>query len=154
MSNDRNKLVQLHWEEMELPGINSLIYGNGTLTILNIYSVSSDDGKKYYAFPVADTTIESIEHYNDDVWTEIQPHPNSINTGQFKLSFGEGGMGNEGFVAMEGKEGLVWALFSTESNPFISLELTDNYIAAYSDFIVYKIDIKNPKNITIESRDK
>jgi len=137
---------------MELPGINNLVYGNGILTILNIYSVSSDDGKKYYAFPVADTTIESIEHYNDDVWTEIQPHPNSISTDQFKLSFGEGSMGNEGFIAMENNEGLVWALFSTESNPFINVELTDDSILAYSDFLVYKVDIKDPKKITIERR--
>jgi hypothetical protein len=138
---------------MELPGIDSLVYSDGTLTILNTYSVlSDDDTQKYYAFPMADTTIESVEHYNDDVWTEIQPHPDSIVTDECKISFGEGSMGNEGFVAVENKEGLVWALFSTISNPFISLKIVDGYLWAASDFLLYKININNPKAISIEHR--
>jgi hypothetical protein len=150
--NNDTESVKAHWLKDELPGINCLVHGNGMLTMLNIYAVSTPEGKKHYVFPVADTTISSIEHYNDDVWTEIQIHPNHITTNGIKLVCGEGGMGNEGFIAAIDQEsdGLVWALFSTESNPFVKLELYNNTLFGYSDRLLYKLDLNEPTKIEIE----
>ena len=145
IGNKGSDSIQVHWRENELPGINCLVHNSGVVTILNIYSVSSLGEKIYYAFPVADTTINSIEQYNDDVWTECQTHPSYITTNRLKIVCGEGGMGSEGFIAATDIENgeLIWALFSTESNPFVRLELNGENVLAYSDFLSYKIQLNN-----------
>lgn len=135
-----NNIIQAHWLENKLVGINSLLYNSGIVTLLNVYTVSSEKEKKQFAFPIADTTIDSLQRYNEDIWTEIQPHPNFLTVDNLRIYYGEGGMGNEGFVAATDATGLVWALFSTESNPFIKMKIDNRVLFAYSDLFLYKIN--------------
>ena len=70
MSTGNKSAVQTHWLAEQLLGWNCISYGNDTVTLLNIYSVASAGSgvsKKHFAFPMADTSVASIEQYNDDV---------------------------------------------------------------------------------------
>jgi hypothetical protein len=147
-------LVQSQWLNGHLLGLNSLSFGDGLVTLLNIYAVRADSTKKHYAFPIADTIIESIVKYDDDVWTEIQLCDERLVDGEITYVCGYGAMGNEGFIAATNAEGLVWALFSIESNPFIRLELIGKTLKAYSDYNVYVINVENLTSIQVENYDK
>lgn len=151
MAKEQEDTIQEHWLNSELPGINCLVFSDGSATLLNIYTVNDNAIKKQYAFPVCDTTIESLYIYNDDIWTEIEKSPNDLLLAEnVRIVCGEGGMGNEGFVAKIKGGHLVWALFSTESNPFIRLEATETSVKAYSNTsICYEIDIEDPRQIRI-----
>ena len=141
MNTANSSAIQAHWLENEVLGVNCLAYSSGTVTLLNIYTVASEDGGKHYVFPLADTTISNLEQYNEDIWTEVQAHPTSLTVDNLQLFCGEGGMGNEGFIAAKDANGLVWSLFSTESNPFVKMELVNRILSVYSDLFVYKINI-------------
>ncbi|UOQ51522.1 hypothetical protein [Hymenobacter cellulosivorans] len=153
MSDESNNSVQHHWRANRLLGLNSISYGNDTVTLLNIFSSydASKDVKTHYAFPLADTTIAGLEKYNDDLWTEIQLYTSQVTTKDLTISCGEGAMGNEGcIVATTNHNEVVWALFSTESNPFLRLELVDDVLMAYSDYVVYTINLANLTDITVK----
>ncbi|MDJ0367229.1 hypothetical protein QMK33_18935 [Hymenobacter sp. H14-R3] len=145
--------VQLQWADSHLLGLNALSYGDGRVTLLRIYTVRSDQTEKFYAFPVADTTIEGIVKYDDDLWTEIQLHGSQIIVGDTTFRCGEGAMGNEGFVAATNADGLLWTLFSTASNPFQKLEVVGIRLKAYSDCQVYSINLENLTDIKVQAYD-
>ena len=152
MSTASKSSVQAHWLAEQLLGWNCISYGNDTVTLLNIYAAAAPDNKEqvnYYAFPKADTTIASIEKYNDDVWTDIQIYNSRIQAGDLTISCGEGSMGNEGFIAAAIDNELAWALFSTESNPFIRLETAGQTLLAYSDYLLYTINLHDLAEIRI-----
>lgn len=149
-------IIQVQWANNYLLGINSISYGNGLVTLLSVYSSCNtangvNHGLEYRVFPKADTTIDSIIKYNDDPWTEIQVYSSPVTDGKLTYICGEGSMGNEGFVAAINNDGLVWSLFSTESNPFNSLELIAGKLKAYSDHQVYTINLENLVDIQVDS---
>ena len=146
-------IIQEHWENKSLLGMNCILFADGSVTVLNFYTVTDGKEKQYYVNPVCDTTLESIEKYNSDPWTEIEIHPDTLklNNGDM-ICYGEGGMGNEGFVALQDNEGrLKWAFFSTELNPFIKAVSKDqNTILAYSTYdLVVSINILAPETMKI-----
>ncbi|MCF6402652.1 hypothetical protein L3C95_11120 [Chitinophaga filiformis] len=149
-----NKSIQQHWNESELPGLDAILFSDGTMIILNIYASIAKTGRRYYASPMCETTLKSVEKYDDDVWRHIQRHPASfvLPDGK-KVYFGEGTMGQEGFVALtENNDQLIWALFCTNSNPFVSGEFVNGRIRVYSTYDLYfNIDILTPEKITIEA---
>ncbi|RZJ57265.1 MAG: hypothetical protein EOO55_03780 [Hymenobacter sp.] len=149
MNTATNSLIQNHWLEGEIVGINCLARNNGAVTLLTIYTVASETEKNHYVFPLADTTVTSLEGYNDDIWTEVQAHPVSLTVGDLQVFCGEGGMGNEGFVAAQDINGLVWSLFSTESNPFVKMELINRILSVHSDLCIYKINMDNLTDIKV-----
>lgn len=151
---EQQNSVQAQWRDKHLLGLNSLSYGDGRVTLLRIYPICSAQHKAHYVFPIADTTIESIVKYNDDPWAEVELCRDRLTTGNTTFVCGEGAMGNEGFVAATNAQGLLWALFSTESNPFEKLELVGSYLKAYSDQQVYTINLENLTAIKVEGYDK
>ena len=101
--------------------------------------------------PLADTTIESVVNYHEDVWVEVDIRIDYVIVDELKILCGEGAMGNEGFVAAINDRGLVWALFSTRSNPFVKLELEGGKLLAYADSLKYEIDLNNPSKIKVDN---
>lgn len=149
-----NDTIQKHWFRNELPGLDCIVKGDGSIIIFNFYKTIQDNKIHYYFSPLCDTTIESLEKYNDDIWTEIEVNSNqkALPNGEAFLC-GEGGMGNEGFIACvaRDKQTLIWALFCTGSNPFQRIELGGYKITAYStNNYKFIIDIDKPENIKIE----
>lgn len=148
------QIVQEHWKNKELLGYDSIVMGSGEVIIMSGYSVINGTEKSYFINAVCDTTVESIEKYNDDPWTEIELHPQHIKLENGDTIYcGEGGMGNEGFVALEDKDGnLKWAFFSTQSNPFVGIDLMNDTIRAHSTYDrYYDINLLSPEKIKISN---
>jgi len=146
------QIVQEHWQNKELLGYDSIVLGSGEVIIMSGYSVIDGTKKSYFINAVCDTTVESIEKYNDDPWVEITIHPQHIKLENGDTIYcGEGSMGNEGFVALEDKDGnLKWAFFSTQSNPFVGIDLMNDTIRAHSTYErYYNINLLSPENIKI-----
>ena len=101
---------------------------------------------------MCDTTIESLEYYTTDIWTEVTLTGERLNLGNGEyFEYGEGGMGNEGFIALVNDLGsLIWAIYFVHSNPFFKILIKDRYILGYtSGDLEYKIDMDNLSSITI-----
>jgi hypothetical protein len=130
----KNETILEHWSNEELIGINSLQKNNGEIIILNSCKVISTDYVSYYSSPLCLTTIESLEKFNSDIWTTFEVFSNRLEINNEYIVFGgEGGMGNEGFIACTDKfDNFLWALFFTDSNPFYKIEFGNNEIHAYS----------------------
>jgi len=147
-------IIQEHWSNNELPGIDAILFADGTMIMLDFYTISTEGRKLHYVNPVCETNLKSVEKYNDDVWSQIERHPGTLTLPDGKkVHFGEGAMGNEGFVALtENDDQLIWALFSTATNPFIKAAFVNGKIRAYSTYDrYYNIDILAPEKIVIEA---
>lgn len=152
----KNEIMLEHWLNEELIGINSLQKNNGEIIILNCYNVNNANKPLYYSFPVCETTLESLEKFNSDIWTTFEVLSNRLEiNNEFIVFGGEGGMGNEGFIACtDSSNNFLWALFFTDSNPFYKIEFNDNEIYAYSsNNLQYKVNLTHPEIITIETKE-
>ncbi|MBH5316330.1 hypothetical protein I6N90_00725 [Paenibacillus sp. GSMTC-2017] len=134
-----------HWnlKKHELPGINCIVYPNGTITILNCYSTYNPNTKErnFFSSPLCDTTIESIAKYNVDYWTVVDEWV-SIDYQDGRIYGGDGEMGNEGFISCtDADDRLVWGIFFENSNPIKSLEIKDQILIAINEHSELQIEI-------------
>ncbi|WP_217603413.1 hypothetical protein [Chitinophaga sp. GbtcB8] len=148
------EVIQQNWRKQILLGCEGIVFNDGNIIILDFYTTISNTQRSYYISPICDTTLSSIEKYNNDPWVEVTIHPQHIKLENGDTIYcGEGGMGNEGFVAMEDKDGnLKWAFFSTQSNPFVGIDLMNDTIRAHSTYDrYYDINLLSPENIKISN---
>lgn len=144
--------IQDMWEKGFLPGIDCIVFDDGKVIIANTYkTIDSNTGEsKQYWFPLCDTTIESLENYADDIWTKVDIYNGQITHGNDKIVFGDGSMGNEGFIASTDKDNqLKWAIFFTFSNPILKAEIVNNELICTSELDT-KISIRL-NNLTLIS---
>ena len=79
--------------------------------------------------------LESMSAKEDGLGTRFGIRGEFELSDNSKLIFGDGSMGNEGFIVkVDDKGNLAWSLFSTGSNPFINCELIDNKIHIFSEY--------------------
>lgn len=134
------KYLQNKWKEGFLLGFDCILFGNGNVIVANYYTLTDSytNKKEMFWIPLCDTTIESIEKYSPDIWINVDIFHGSIEYNEQIIVFGDGCMGNEGFVASTDKTGnLNWGMFFTFSNPILSAEIKDNILVCTSE-----IDIK------------
>ncbi|MEY9972732.1 hypothetical protein ABH966_003108 [Lysinibacillus sp. RC46] len=146
-----NEIIQTNWKNNQLPGIDGIIYISGKVIIMDSYEVMDGNTTNYFINPLCETSLESIMSFNEDIWCEIEKHPQIQHNDRIFIC-GEGGMGNEGFIAnVDMNNNLIWAFFSTASNPFYKLELEDNLLKAHSTAdLIYVININKPEEMTIK----
>ncbi len=145
-------LIQENWCANQLPGIDSIVYPNGKLTILNCHSIYNPNSQErnIYCSPLCDTTIESLENYHSDCWTNVDAWT-SIDYQHGKIYGGAGAMGNEGFLAcVDANEGLVWGIFFENSNPIKKLTITEKTLAAINEHEDMRIEIDLDRLVNIE----
>ncbi|WP_136668193.1 hypothetical protein [Flavobacterium sp. H122] len=150
-----NKINE-HWLNEELIGIDCVQKNNGEIIILNCYSFTNNNVKQSFATPICDTTIDSLEKYNSDIWTSFEVLSNRVEiNNEFIVLGGEGAMGNEGFVACTDiNDNFIWGAFFTNSNPFYKIEVENNTVFAFSsNNLLFKIDLFNPEKISIENKE-
>jgi hypothetical protein len=147
--------LQNKWENNFLPGIDCIVFKDGKVTIANTYKVANPDTMKneHYWFPFCDTTIDSLENYETDIWTEIGicgtiNHENKI------IVYGEGSMGNEGFIASTDLNNqLDWAVFFESSNPIWSAEIINEELICISELeTIISIQLNDLTKISIETK--
>ncbi|WP_163395860.1 hypothetical protein [Flavobacterium limi] len=153
MMNKTVNYIQDKWEKGFLPGIDCIVFEDGKIIIANTYKTidyNTLENKQYW-FPLCDTTIESLENYSDDIWTKVDIFNGSITHGNEKIVFGDGSMGNEGFVASTDRDNqLKWAIFFTFSNPILKAEIVNNELICISELETkISIHLNNVTRISI-----
>jgi hypothetical protein len=136
--------------------LDELYFSDDTAVMANTYStIGAGNKRNYHWYLLCDTTIGSLENYGNDIWTEVDIFHGSIQHDRQRIVFGDGAMGNEGFVASTTEAGdLNWALFSTFSNPICRAKIADNHLLCYGDSgIEITIDLHCLTTITVKSND-
>lgn len=151
--NKQTEYIQNKWKSGLLPGIDCILYGDGKVIIANNYCVKDSDTKqsKQYWYPLCDTTIDSLEKYDDDIWTNIDIFHGAIIHGEERIVFGDGSMGNEGFVASTDENGrLNWGIFFTFSNPIMRVKIENGTLICFSELeSEIKINLNELTDISI-----
>lgn len=134
--NNKTNYIQSKWEEGFLPLIDGITFANGDIIIANTYRLTDtqkNTSTRYWS-PLCDTTIESLEKYEEDIWVCVGIFHGAINYGEGKIVFGDGAMGSDGFVAHTDKTGnLIWGIFFDFSNPIIRAKITNDKLICMSD---------------------
>lgn len=145
--------IQKKWQEGYLPGFDCIVLGEGDFVIPHVYSLyDPNNGEtKQYWLPLCDTTLEGIEKYDDDIWTQVDVFHGAFEYDNQKIVFGDGAMGNEGFVASTSASGILnWAVFFTFSNPIQKAEVKDKHLLCYGDTgVIIDIDLNNITKIKV-----
>ena len=122
---------------------NSLVFPNGKLVILriNMFIHSGTGERDYVCSPLCDTTIDSVEAYDEECWVTVDPWV-SIDVPQGRFVGGDGTMGNEGFIAHTDKQDqLIWGLFFEQTNPIKQLFVEGHTLRAVNEHGELKIVI-------------
>ena len=148
-----SKIINQKWREGFVLGYDCIAYGDGRVVFANAYSTYDPNTHEttLYWSPLCDTTLASILKYNDDVWTKVDIFRHPFEFEGQKIVFGDGGMGNEGYIASVTPDNdLNWSLFFTNSNPIMRAEIRGRTIVAYGEtgFIAH-INIDNPADISV-----
>ena len=146
-------LENWHGKKRKLPGIDSISYPDGRVTILNFCSLYDSATKKRELFcaPLCDTNIESIEKYNAAYWTVVDEWASIPYMGG-KIYGGDGAMGNEGFIAYaDAEDNLVWGMFFESTNPIKNLEIKGSTLVAINehDELQLEINLDNLSEIKV-----
>jgi hypothetical protein len=153
VSGTLNSTIQQKWRDGYVVGYDCIAYGNGEIVFANAYSVYDPNTHEtaIYWSPLCDTTLASLLKYNDDIWTQVDIFRHPFEFEGQKIVFGDGGMGNEGYIASVTPENdLNWSLFFTNSNPIMRAEMQDRTILAYGETgFIARINIDNPADISV-----
>lgn len=153
ISNALNSTIQKKWREGFVVGYDCIAYGDGRIVFANAYSAynpNTHETTNYWS-PLCDTTLASLLKYNDDVWTQIDIFRHPFEFEGQKIVFGDGGMGNEGYIASVTPENdLNWSLFFTNSNPIMRAEMQNRTLLAHGETgFMARINIDNPADISV-----
>ncbi|MCA9177380.1 MAG: hypothetical protein KDB14_23005 [Planctomycetales bacterium] len=153
MADKMNPTLQKKWREGFVVGYDCIAFGDGQIVFANSYSAYDPNTHEttLYWTPLCDTTLESLLRYNDDIWTEVDIFRHPLEFDGQKIVFGDGGMGNEGYVAsVSSDNNLNWSMFFTNSNPIIRAEMDGRTIEAYGETgFIARINIDDPRETSI-----
>lgn len=149
--------IQERWKQGYVVGFDCIAYANDTVTMANTYSVTNPETNisEQRWFPLCDANLEGILKYDDDIWTEIDIFHGAFEYQNQKFVFGDGAMGNEGYVASISLSGVLnWSIFFTFSNPIHKAEIIGEHLICYGDTgTIIDIDLNNITNIQITHRE-
>ncbi|MDR2950594.1 MAG: hypothetical protein LBV71_15510, partial [Prevotella sp.] len=146
-----NKL-QYHWDKQEIVGLDGIFFNSGKVQNMYIDSIHDERAissyKKIYNISLNEMTdLSNLEEkYNDDIWSSFDIFGEIKQDDNSRFLYGEGEMGNEGFILKIDSFGkIIWSLYSTSSNPFINSKfLTNNSIGFFSSFnFILKLEEEN-----------
>ena len=145
--------IQTQWKNDRAIGYDCIAFGDGRIVIANTYDVVLTETKEHkrYWFPLCDTTLEGIEKYDEDIWTCVDVFHGSFSHAGQTFVFGDGAMGNEGFVASVDADGnLNWSIFFTFSNPIVGAEIDGEHLVCFGETgTVVRIDLRELTQIDV-----
>ena len=153
------EIIQSSWAEQLLVGIDSIVLNDGTVYTIEIDSAkdirANETFNRVYTFRVSEkTSLDALLKDDPDIWSEFQTYGEFKGIDNSKVLFGEGEMGNEGFVVkLDADNNLEWSLYSTESNPFIESRREDDGVHIFSShgFSLVLNENNNPLGIFIDN---
>lgn len=145
-----NLTIQDHWKKGHILQYVGVALGTGKLISVNqnynIENLAESTLKVINEFDIESLRISTDSFVEVTIMSKVIQIP-SLNCCAI---FGEGQMGNEGFVAVTRSDSLIWSAFFTNSNPFYELNLLENSLIAKSTHEVYwEFPIYQPWNITL-----
>lgn len=141
-----NKYEELNkrWKKGQVIGLDVIISKSNGVTPIDIMYVRNDylthSFRKEYSISYGNnmTLLALFDNYNDP-WSEIQVNDRAPLNDDGFIICGEGEMGNEGFIVKTDiNNDLIWMLYSTTSNPFMSINKINNnfYIQSSANFYI------------------
>ncbi len=148
-----SNLIQSKWREGFVIGFDCLAHGDGRVVIAHTYALYdpiTDVTERFWS-PLCDTTLEGMTKYDEDIWTAVDIFHGAFEFEGQKIVFGDGSMGNEGYVASVGPDNtLNWSLFSTFSNPIIKAEMSDRTIVCHGETgLIITISFDTPTEVKV-----
>mgnify|MGYP003598837064 FL=1 len=147
--------LQHKWQAGFLPCIDGIVFGDGKVIVANTYTIKNHETKeqKYYWSALCDSSLQSFETYNDDLWVSVDIYKGEIAYKDQTIVFGDGSMGHEGFVAsVDQHNQLNWALFFTFTNPIMSAKIENHTLVCLSEIdMVISIDLHDLTRIKINN---
>jgi len=128
-------IIQKHWQQEKIIGINAIVFKNGHTTPIDIESISIKNAPQTFnkKYQITISKKITLENLTTDIWSEFQLYGQMILPDNSKILFGEGEMGNEGcIIKVDAYENFEWSLFSTESNPFIKAHKDNKLLHIFS----------------------
>lgn len=126
--------LQDKWVNNKLIGLDIIFSRKSDIREISIdfiknNTLSHSYGKEYHLTYNEKTTLNELLKKEDDLWSEIQINNKLFIDNKYIFLCGEGEMGNEGFIAKtDMNNNIMWFLYSTTSNPFISIKKEKNKI--------------------------
>ncbi|UDN35194.1 hypothetical protein LW139_15725 [Proteus vulgaris] len=156
MKNPTNP-IQKKWINNQLIGLDLVYEPSGLIRFIDIDFIDNPQlihsyQKEYFLSYKGETTVDNLLQSDDDLWSEIQINNKILIDNKYILLCGEGEMGSDGFIVKTDiNNNILWFLYSTTSNPFISIERKENivYFQSTSNFFV-KFNLIN-SNVFIEN---
>lgn len=154
--------TQLLWENEQLfAGVDGIVY-NDKIVVLDYFKSINDVDNIYNSVVMGETTLEKeLETYDLngainnilEIGVPIGISSKSpILSHIGKIYFGEGSMGNEGFIACtDYNNNYIWSIFFDSTNPLISGYIESNFLyLTSSDTTEVKINLDDITNISIK----
>ncbi|MEP3890410.1 MAG: hypothetical protein ABJN69_08070 [Hellea sp.] len=145
--------IQAKWKEGFVLGHNCIARADGSVTLASTCRLYDPNTKTYSQTwgPLCDTTVEGLEKYDEDLWTEVDIFHSPFMFENQVIVYGDGGMGNEGYVASTNPDfSLNWSLFFTFSNPITKAEVIDRQLICYgSGTAIVKINMDDLTSISV-----
>jgi hypothetical protein len=148
-----DSVIQDNWKQGLLPHFSGVVIGDGTMIAMGENSFRIGGVLQHHVYPICESSISSFMKFEHE-FVEIEPRQNRVvaHEPDYYAICGEGGMGNEGFVAVIKGDSLIWSAFFTVSNPFYELRMQGNSIIATSTHDrFWKFPVSEPWNGIIQS---
>lgn len=152
-------LLQNKWINNQLIGLDLIYATSGLIRFIDIFFIENSQlihsyQKEYFLSYNGETTVDNLLQSDDDLWSEIQINNKILIDDKYTLLCGEGEMGSDGFIVKTDiNNNILWFLYSTTSNPFISIERKENIIYFQSTLNFYiALDLSND-DISIVNQD-
>jgi hypothetical protein len=152
-----HSMVEEKWRSGLCPLFDGVTYGDGTIVVMECLTFwGADDAdaiSQIQVRPLARSTIDSFVEYNPEGWVHVGgPEPVVDAARDIKLSFGEGSMGGDGFVARSevGSGRLRWVAFFQASNPFARGWLEGDVAVVVSTHgHVWRFPLERPERVQV-----
>ncbi|WP_311755770.1 hypothetical protein [Proteus terrae] len=141
MKNPTNSL-QNKWINNQLIGLDLVCDQSGLIRFIDIDFIDNSQlihsyQKEYFLSYKSETTVDNLLQSDDDLWSEIQINNKILIDDKYILLCGEGEMGSDGFIVKTDiNNNILWFLYSTTSNPFVSIKRKEHivYFQSTSNF--------------------
>ncbi|QIG05245.1 hypothetical protein [Proteus sp. ZN5] len=133
MKNSTNP-IQSKWINNQLIGLDLVFEPSGLIRFIDIDFINNPKlihsyQKEYFLSYKGETTFDNLLQNDDDLWSEIQINNKILIDDKYILFCGEGEMGSDGFIVKTDiNNNILWFLYSTNSNPFVSIERKENIV--------------------------
>lgn len=153
MTDPISKLIQVKWEEEELPVVDGIVFDNGDVIQVDYMIVHGEASMGVAVQLKGRTTLGEMLDKDADLWTPFTEWSAAVCEERgIRISCGEGACGSEGFIAESRVEDghVNWIGFFRRSNPFREVRIVDTNAVAESSYGQYwTFPLDDPSHLSL-----